>query len=193
MPRMNVAAVPPSSTALTRPRMARVVVMGVSGCGKSTLAQALAQALNWRYIEGDQHHSAANIEKMSAGTPLNDDDRADWLHTLSGLIGQATQAQEGLVLTCSALKRKYRDVLRQGDAGLLFLHLQGSKAVIAPRMNVRTGHYMPPSLLDSQLRDLEMPQADERILALDVAQAPEQLLQHALHHLNLLSEPASSP
>jgi carbohydrate kinase (thermoresistant glucokinase family) len=173
--------------------MARVVVMGVSGCGKSTLAQALAQALNWRYIEGDQHHSAANIEKMSAGTPLNDDDRADWLHTLSGLIGQATQAQEGLVLTCSALKRKYRDVLRQGDAGLLFLHLQGSKAVIAPRMNVRTGHYMPPSLLDSQLRDLEMPQADERILALDVAQAPEQLLQHALHHLNLLSEPASSP
>lgn len=193
MPRMNVAAVPPSSTALTRPRMARVVVMGVSGCGKSTLAQALAQALNWRYIEGDQHHSAANIEKMSAGTPLNDDDRAGWLHTLSGLIGQATQAQEGLVLTCSALKRKYRDVLRQGDAALLFLHLQGSKAVIAPRMNVRTGHYMPPSLLDSQLRDLEMPQADERILALDVAQAPEQLLQHALHHLNLLSEPASSP
>jgi carbohydrate kinase (thermoresistant glucokinase family) len=170
----------------------RVVVMGVSGCGKSTMARSLAQALGWRYIEGDQHHSAANIQKMSAGTPLNDDDRAGWLHTLSGLIAQAAQAQEGLVLTCSALKRKYRDVLRQGDAELLFLHLQGSKAVIAPRMNVRTGHYMPPSLLDSQLRDLEMPQADERILPLDVAQAPEQLLQQALQHLSLLSKPSAS-
>ena len=161
----------------------RVVVMGVSGCGKSTIAEGLSQALNWPYIEGDQHHPKPNIEKMSAGIPLNDEDRAGWLDVLAGFMGESARLNQGFVLTCSALKRKYRDRFRLADPQVHFIHLQGSRDEIAPRLALRKGHYMPPSLLDSQFRDLEPPGADEHALGISVVLPPDHIVRLALDHL----------
>jgi gluconokinase len=158
----------------------RWVVMGVSGCGKSTVGQALASALDVPYIEGDQFHPAANVAKMSAGMPLNDEDRAGWLLALQAQIRDAQQRNAGLVLSCSSLKRRYRDVLRQGDPALRFAHLNGAKDLISARMQARLNHYMPPSLLDSQFRDLEPLQADEAGITLDISIAPEQLVRQII-------------
>jgi gluconokinase len=158
----------------------RWVVMGVSGCGKSTVGQALATAQGVPYIEGDQFHPEANVAKMSAGIPLNDDDRAGWLLALQGQVRDAQQRNAGLVLSCSALKRRYRDLLRQGDPALRFAHLNGPKELISARMQARANHYMPPSLLDSQLRDLEPLQADEAGITLDIGAAPTLLVTQIL-------------
>ncbi|HEX8606031.1 MAG TPA: gluconokinase [Pseudoduganella sp.] len=156
---------------------ARWVVMGVCGCGKSTVGTALARRLGAAFIEGDKFHPAANVEKMSAGFPLDDDDRAGWLQALADEIGRARAANAGLVLSCSALKRRYRDLLRQADPGLRFVHLDGPRELIAERLGKRTDHYMPPALLDSQLRDLEALQDDEGGLRLDIALPPDELVQ----------------
>ncbi|WUR13586.1 gluconokinase [[Empedobacter] haloabium] len=146
----------------------RWVVMGVSGCGKSSVGIALAQALGVRFVEGDQYHPAANVAKMAAGIPLTDDDRKEWLHSLQAEIRAAAAAGTGLVVSCSALKRRYRDLLRAGDPALRFAHLDGSRELIAARMAARQGHYMPLSLLDSQLATLEPLQDDEAGLRLDI-------------------------
>lgn len=159
---------------------ARWVVMGVSGCGKSAIGQALAEALGAPFLEGDSRHSAANIAKMAAGTPLTDADRADWLLDLRASIAAAAAAGRPLVLSCSALKRRYRDLLRGGDPALRFIHLDGSPELIAARMGARTGHFMPPALLESQLRELEPLQADETGLVLDLSLSPQQLLDACL-------------
>ncbi|WP_229259536.1 gluconokinase [Duganella aceris] len=158
----------------------RWVVMGVSGCGKSTVGQALASELDVPYIEGDLFHPDANVAKMSAGMPLNDDDRAGWLLALQAQIRAARQDDAGLVLSCSALKRRYRDLLRQGDPALRFAHLAGAKELISARMQARVNHYMPPSLLDSQFRDLEPLQDDEAGVTLDIGIAPELLVAQIL-------------
>jgi carbohydrate kinase (thermoresistant glucokinase family) len=160
---------------------ARWVVMGVSGCGKSEVGQRLAQALGVRFLEGDAYHSASNVAKMAAGIPLDDDDRADWLRALQAEIAQARARGEGLVLACSALKRRYRDLLRAADPGLRFAHLSGPRELIAERMGARTAHYMPASLLDSQLRDLEPLQQDEAGLLLDIRKALPVLTDDILH------------
>lgn len=160
----------------------RWVVMGVSGCGKSEIGARLAAALGYPFLEGDSFHPAENVAKMSAGIPLNDDDRAGWLLTLQGKIREAAQRGEGLVLSCSSLKRRYRDLLRLGDPDLRFAHLIGERAVIESRMQSRPGHYMPTSLLDSQLRDLEPLQADEAGLRLDLTLPPQQLVSLILQH-----------
>lgn len=154
----------------------RWVVMGVSGCGKSTLGAALAARLGLRFIEGDSFHPARNVAKMSAGLPLDDDDRADWLQALAAEIRSARAQGTGLVLSCSALKRRYRELLRQADPELRFAHLQGPRGVIAERMAGRSGHYMPPALLDSQLRDLEPLEDNEAGLRLDLTEAPQALV-----------------
>lgn len=154
----------------------RWVVMGVSGSGKSTVAAALAARLGVRFIEGDSYHPPHNVAKMASGMPLDDDDRADWLRALATEIGAARTRDTGLVLSCSALKRRYRDLLRQADPDLRFIHLQGPRALIAERMAHRTGHYMPPMLLDSQLRDLEPLEPDEAGLRLDITAAPDLLV-----------------
>ncbi|WP_295989905.1 gluconokinase [Rugamonas sp.] len=159
----------------------RWVVMGVSGCGKSEVGRALAEALGVPFLEGDSFHSAANVAKMSAGTPLTDDDRADWLLTLQNQIRNARDSQIGMVLSCSALKRRYRDLLRTGDPALRFAHLSGERELIADRMLARAGHYMPPSLLDSQLRDLEPLQADEAGIVLDIRQPVAELVAQILN------------
>ncbi|WP_374582288.1 gluconokinase [Pseudoduganella sp.] len=155
---------------------ARWVVMGVSGSGKSCIGAALADALGVRFVEGDDYHSPANIAKMRAGVPLTDADRAAWLASLAAEIARAATAGQGLVLSCSALRRRYRDRLRAADPGLRFAHIHGERALFAQRMQARSNHFMPPSLLDSQLAALEPLQADEAGLTLDARLSPAELV-----------------
>ena len=162
---------------------ARVVVMGVSGCGKSTVGAALAAALGWRYLEGDQLHPPANVARMAAGIALTDEDREGWLERIGIKLVQAAALRQGLVASCSALKRSYRDLLRAAEPGVRFVHLQGSPELLAERMAARTGHYMPASLLQSQLATLEPPTPDERALTLANGPAPGALAQAALSWL----------
>jgi gluconokinase len=138
-----------------------VVVMGVSGSGKTTIAETLADRLGWEFTEGDSHHPPANVEKMRAGIPLDDADRPPWLARLAGWIGDHEAAGRSVVLTCSALKRTYRDRLREGNDSVWFVHVDVPEAELAKRMAARTGHYMPASLLGSQLAALEPLGADE--------------------------------
>jgi gluconokinase len=152
------------------------VVMGVSGCGKSTVGKKLAQALHLNYLEGDEFHPPENVARMATGIALTDEDRQGWLRLLSERLAQAQAAGEGVVLSCSALKRAYRDVLRRGAPGLRLVHLQGSRELLAARMAVRRGHYMPASLLDSQLATLQSPGDDEAPLTFDVALSPDAMV-----------------
>jgi gluconokinase len=156
------------------------VVMGVSGCGKSEVGARLAQALGAEFIEGDRFHSAASIAKMSAGIALTDADREGWLLRLREELARACGEGRRVVLACSALKRVYRDTLRGSGCALVFVHLDGGRATIAARLGARAGQYMPASLLDSQLRDLEPLQPDEAGIVLDLAQAPDQLVAQVL-------------
>lgn len=154
----------------------RWVVMGVSGCGKSAIGTLLAERLGIAHFEGDADHPPANIEKMGAGIPLDDDDRKGWLLLLQARLKQAADQGRGLVMSCSALKRRYRDLLRAGDPGLVFVHLVGDRELIAARMQARPNHFMPVKLLDSQLNDLEPLQPDEQGIALNIALQPNQLV-----------------
>ncbi len=144
----------------------RVVVMGVSGCGKSTVGQLLAAALGLPYLEGDALHPAENVARMAAGIALTDTDRQGWLMAIAHRLNQAAG---GLVVSCSALKRSYRDLLRSTAPGLRFVHLHGDAALLAARMQARRDHYMPPSLLQSQLDTLELPGDDEAAITVDFA------------------------
>lgn len=154
----------------------RCVVMGVSGCGKSEIGSRLARRLDFAYVEGDDDHPASNIAKMAAGIPLDDNDRHAWLLILQARISAAKERGEGLVLSCSSLKRRYRDLLRMGDPSLVFIHLDGDRELIASRMQARPGHFMPPALLDSQFRDLEPLAKDERGIKIDIKAEPEKLV-----------------
>ena len=149
--------------------------MGVSGCGKSSVGKALALALKVPFVEGDEFHPASNVEKMKAGIPLDDQDRVQWLHNLQDEI-RAARPAGGVVVSCSALKRNYRDVLRAAEADLQFAHLAGERALIAARMQARVGHYMPIGLLDSQLSALQALEADEAGLVLDIRHDPAALV-----------------
>lgn len=156
--------------AASRPRsdVARlIVVMGVAGCGKSSVAEALAARMGATYLDGDSFHPKANIAKMSAGTPLTDDDRWPWLDR----IAEEMRARKGDVVTaCSALRHIYRDRLRIGaDEPVFFAHLDGSRALIAKRMASRDGHFMPESLLDSQFATLERLEPDELGVTVDIS------------------------
>lgn len=156
------------------------VVMGVSGCGKSQVGAQLAHALGARFIEGDRFHPPENVAKMSAGVPLTDADRSGWLQALRAEIVHALASGQAVVLSCSALKRRYRDLLRGAGGDVRFVHLHGARELIAQRMAARTGHFMPTSLLDSQLRDLEPLQADEPGITLDVIDPPARLVEQVL-------------
>lgn len=151
--------------------------MGVCGCGKSEVGRGLAAALGMRFLEGDAYHSTANVAKMAAGIPLTDADRADWLQRLQDELAAARACGTSVVLACSALKRRYRDLLRAADPELRFAHLAGPRELIAERMQSRTAHYMPLSLLDSQLRDLEPLAADEAGVLLDIRNPPAVLVE----------------
>jgi gluconokinase len=157
--------------------MSVVVVMGVSGSGKTTVGTALAAALGVGYAEADAFHSEANIAKMSAGIPLTDADRAPWLESIAKWIGE--HEESGGVVTSSALKRRYRDVLRSGGESW-FLHLQGDRDLLSARLKARAGHFMPASLLDSQLADLEPLEPGEPGLVVDAADPPDTIIAAAL-------------
>jgi gluconokinase len=152
------------------------VVMGVSGSGKSLIGAALARALGIDFVEGDEYHSAESVERMSSGIPLTDDDRAQWLRSLAGRIREAKDNGAGLVVACSALKRSYRDILRTRADDLQFVFLKGKAALISERLASRRGHFMPPSLLDSQIATLEEPSPDEHAWVCDISQQPKDLV-----------------
>lgn len=166
----------------------RLVIMGVSGCGKSTVGEGLAKALGLPFLEGDSLHPPRNVALMASGTPLTDEDRAGWLDTIAARLASLPQDQ-GLVVSCSALKRAYRDRLRRAAPEVRFVHLHGTPALLAERLQQRQHLYMPPTLLDSQLATLEMPGADEQVIALNIAHPVSQLLQQALQAL--LTTPAT--
>ena len=169
-----------------------LVVMGVSGSGKSTIAQRLADELRRPAAEADEFHPAANIEKMTAGIPLTDADRAPWLAARRDWITERAEAGEDTVVTCSALKRAYRDVLRQARARVRFVHLAGKPELITQRLATRSDHFMPPSLLDSQFGDLEPLSHDEDGVTVDLAQTPERIVSSALVQLGLRPGPAGT-
>ena len=153
------------------------VVMGVAGSGKSLVGAAFAHALGVEFVEGDDFHPIENVTKMASGTPLSDEDRAGWLRTLAARLETATSAGTGLVMSCSALKRAYRDVLRAKADTLQLIFLRGSKALIAARLaNRKTGHFMPPSLLDSQFATLEEPDPDECAWVVDITRSPDEIV-----------------
>ena len=163
-----------------------VVVMGVSGCGKSTVGAALAAALDVPFVEGDALHPPRNVALMAAGTPLGDTDRLGWLQAVAAVLGSAMTAPppgRGVVVSCSALKRSYRDLLRAAAPGLQCLHLSGDPSLLVRRLHARSGHYMPASLLQSQLDDLQPPTSEEAALQIDIALPPAAVVAQALHWL----------
>jgi carbohydrate kinase (thermoresistant glucokinase family) len=143
--------------------------MGVSGSGKSTVAGALADRLGWVLAEGDDFHPPSNIAKMRSGTPLNDDDRMPWLATIAAWIDARIQAGEPGIVTCSALKRAYRDLLADGRPEVLFVYLKGTVALMSRHLASREGHFMPASLLPTQFESLEEPTTDEPVFVADAA------------------------
>ncbi|MEU9507915.1 gluconokinase [Micromonospora sp. NPDC048170] len=169
------------------PPTRHVVVMGVSGAGKTTVARGIAARTGLTFAEADEFHSPAHVAQMRAGVPLDDAARLPWLRDLAGWM--AARAADGVstVLACSALKRSYRDVLRQGPPSVEFVHLDGSAEVIRERMARRAGHYMSASMLESQLATLEQPHPDESVLVLDVSLTPDELVSAALDRLGLSS------
>jgi gluconokinase len=152
------------------------VVMGVAGSGKSLIGAALANSLDVDFVDGDDYHSAANIARMASGIPLTDDDRAAWLGTLGAMIRDAKDSGAGIVVACSALRRRYRDILRASAPELQFIFLNGAPTLIANRLADRGGHFMPASLLDSQLATLEEPTPDESAWVCDIRKSPEEIV-----------------
>lgn len=162
-----------------------LVFMGVSGCGKTTVAAILAGRLGWPFEEGDALHPQSNIDKMKAGHPLTDDDRWPWLEKVAEWVEERLDAGENGLITCSALKRSYRDIVNRRGSSIVFVFLSGSRETIAARLAVRHGHFMPPSLLESQFADLEEPTADEPEIRVDIGPAPGVIAQGILDDLGL--------
>ncbi|WLQ08542.1 gluconokinase, GntK/IdnK-type [Arthrobacter oryzae] len=166
----------------------RIIVMGVSGCGKTTIGDLVARELGVPFLDGDSLHPVENVAKMAAGTPLTDEDRWPWLATVGAELAAAGNG--GLVLACSALRRSYRDAIREQAPDTVFLHLHGSKEVLRARTEGRSGHFMPPALLDSQLATLEPLDADEAGIVVDIAAPVQQVVTEALEGLALLNAAA---
>ncbi len=163
--------------------VAAIVLMGVSGSGKTTVGRLLAGQLGWLYQEGDALHPAANVAKMRAGTPLDDTDRWPWLHAIAAVIDGWRAAATPGVVTCSALKRAYRDIIVGARADVALVYLHGSRALLLERMQHRTDHFMPASLLDSQLATLEEPAPDEHAVRVAIGPAPDALVAAILARL----------
>jgi gluconokinase len=159
-----------------------ILVMGVSGSGKTTVGELLARETGWRFIDADDVHPPANIAKMAAGQPLTDEDRAPWLAALRDRINDQLNRQENAIVTCSALKERYRDVLVVDPERVKIVHLHGSPELLRSRISGRSGHFMPATMLDSQLAALEPPKC---ALTLDVAQTPEELVARIRREFHL--------
>lgn len=157
-----------------------LVVMGVSGSGKTTVAMLLAQRLGWVFEDADSLHPPANVEKMHAGIPLDDADRAPWLRAVAAEIGSWLDSGRSGVMACSALKRAYRDTIRDGRANVRFVYLKGDPALIARRLTIRHNHFMPPTLLGSQFETLEEPGSDEQPIVVGIEGTPGEIVDQAL-------------
>ncbi len=168
----------------------RVVVMGVSGSGKSTVGSLLARRLGVEFIDADGLHPATNVAKMAAGTPLDDADREPWLRDVAR---ELAAARGGAVVACSALRRRYRDTLRRGVPGLVLVHLVGTRTQLAARLGARLDHFMPASLLDTQLAALEPLQEDEAGIVLDIRQPPDALADEAARRVRVPSPEPATP
>jgi len=167
-----------------------VVVMGVSGCGKSTIASMLAHRLNWIYEDGDWFHPQSNVRKMHAGEPLTDEDRWPWLHGIAAWIDATRRVGNHGTIACSALKRAYRDILVGNRPDVRIVYLKGERDLIARRLAARDGHFMPPSLLDSQFAALEEPQPDEHPIVVSIVPHPREIVEEIVKRLG---EDASPP
>jgi gluconokinase len=153
-----------------------LVLMGVAGSGKTSIARLLAARRGWHFQEGDALHPAANVAKMSAGTPLSDEDRWPWLHAIAAVIDSWRAEGASGIVTCSALKRAYRDILIGPRADVRLVHLAGDKPLIAARMAARKDHFMPTALLDSQFATLEAPGAEENPITVEIGAEPEAIV-----------------
>ncbi|EWT03550.1 gluconate kinase [Intrasporangium oryzae NRRL B-24470] len=165
------------------------MVMGVSGSGKTTLAQGIAEAMHWEFAEGDTFHSEANVAKMRDGHALTDEDRWPWLESIGSWISAREKAGESATVTCSALRRAYRDLLRRDRPHVRFLHVTAPETLIQDRMEHRPGHYMPPSLLPSQLATLEPLGHDEPGTVITNEGTRAEVLDRALEALGLRKDP----
>jgi gluconokinase len=168
-----------------RQRLTTIVLMGVAGVGKSSVMDALAERLRWSTAEGDTLHPASNVEKMAAGIPLTDADRAPWLERIAAWIGEREAERSSSIVTCSALRRTYRDELRRSHPSVWFVHLVAPEEVIASRMERRGGHFMPPTMLASQLETLEPLQQDEPGWAVDALAPPGEIAERIIADLRL--------
>ncbi len=168
-----------------------VIVAGVAGSGKTTVGTQLASRLGWRFADADSFHPAANVAKMRAGIPLTDEDRAPWLRAITGWMDDIDALGESGVITCSALKRRYRDQLLSGRPAATMVFLEVSKDVLVRRLNHRLGHFFPEKLLDSQLAAVEPPAPDERVLALPVDGDPAQTVDEIVTRLGLDPRPTT--
>jgi gluconokinase len=161
-----------------------IIIFGVSGAGKTTVGKLLAREVGWRFLEADDFHPEANIEKMRSGHPLTDKDRRPWLEYLRDQIGRSLTADENAVLACSALKRKYRDCLRV-NSDVKFVFLSGDYALVAEQLRRRRGHFMNPALLQSQFADLEEPQPDEEVTTIELGRTPQETVDEIKTMLHL--------
>ena len=175
---MQVPSSTPNLSGRTPPRI--IVLMGVSGCGKTTTGKRLAAALGWPFRDADEFHPEANIAKMASGQPLDDADRAPWLAAIAAWIDRQRAAQTSGIVSCSALKRRYREVLIGQRSDVQLVHLEGSIALIGDRLARRKGHFMPPALLRSQFEALEAPSPDEGALAVPVRLPPKRVVEHII-------------
>jgi gluconokinase len=162
-----------------------IVVMGVSGSGKTTVAKGIASAMGWAFAEGDEFHSPANVAKMAAGQPLTDEDRWPWLRSIGSWMDGHIKDSTSAVVTCSALRRAYRDLLREGRPQVRFCHVSADPTLIGDRLSVRQGHYMPASLLPSQLATLEPLQQDEPGVVVPATGSPDDVQRRAMAALGL--------
>ncbi|HET9653716.1 MAG TPA: gluconokinase [Kineosporiaceae bacterium] len=168
-----------------------LVVMGVAGSGKSTVAGLLAARLDWPFAEGDALHPPENVAKMAAGHPLTDADRMPWLRLIADWVDARLDAGGNGIVTCSALKRAYRDVIAHRGRGVRFVYLAAQPRTIAARLAARRGHFMPPALLPSQFADLEEPGPDEPVLRVEVADSPEAVARGIAQRLGLVPGPGA--
>ena len=168
-----------------------LVIMGVAGCGKTTAAIELATAMGWAYQEGDSLHPPENVEKMRGGTPLTDEDRWPWLGAIAGVIDGWIAGGASAVLTCSALKRAYRDIIIGDRRGVRLVYIQGERALLQERLAGSSGHYMSPCLLDSQLATLEEPGPEELPIVVSARHTPQEIVA-AIQEALELDDPTGS-
>ena len=163
-----------------------IVVMGISGSGKSTLGKLLADRLGVPFEEGDAYHSQDNVKKMAAGIPLTDEDRKPWLETLAAAMSHWDARGETRVLSCSALRKAYRDLFRQATQNLRFIFLDGAEDLVRARMAERQSHFMPVKLIESQIAALEVPDGEEDVIRIDIANDPQAMVSDVMEKLKPL-------